>query len=349
MIVRGAAQTPEPDATLPQQPPQQPALTGWSGARNATTRALRLAKFLPGYLRATWLGMEIAEGPAAKLRVLALKGRGFFSGRNRGADAPPIPIRIKELGGRELHLRPGTPDLVTAVDDYIYGIHLPPPQIDRQGVDRIVELGSNTGSALASFAVRYPNAQLLGVEPDRRNLELAKRNVAQFGERCQTVHAGIWDTETELAVVGDHPSGYALRPSRPSDPQALPRVAATTVQSLLERFMPEGDIDYLYMTVEGAEARVLEAAEPWIGRVRSIRLDWGIGGDPCLEQLRSFGFDAWIEAEGAGTWTLGVRPQDRAPLWMPPRGRLATRAASPSGPGTRRRSGSPAGGGPRAA
>lgn len=252
--------------------------------------------------------MKIAKGPGAKLRVLQLKARGYFSGRNRGADAPSIPIRLKELGGRELRFRPGTPDLVTAVDDYIFGVHLPPSQINLHDVNRIVELGSNTGNALASFAVRYPNAQILGVEPDLRNLELARRNIAQFGNRCEIVHAGIWDTETQLVILGDHPSGYTLRPSRPSDPQTLPRVAVTTVRSLLERFMPDGDIDYLYMTVEGAEARVLEAAESWIGRVRSIRVDWGIGGNPCLEQLRSFGFDAWIDAHGSGTWTLGVRP-----------------------------------------
>jgi FkbM family methyltransferase len=219
---------------------------------------------------------------------------------------------MKELGGGELFVRPGTSDLVNAAGDYLDRIHLPPPEIPAAGIRQIVELGCNTGSAMASFAVRFPQARMLGVEPDPRNAALARRNVGRFRGRCEVVEAAIWDEEAELVVEGDQAFGYSVSPGEPGDPPAATRVAATTIDALFDRHLPEGEIDFLYMTIEGAESRVLRAGGRWLDRVRCIRLDWGRSGDPCRHELEVHGFETWLELGGAGVWTVAVHPERRA-------------------------------------
>jgi FkbM family methyltransferase len=263
----------------------------------------RVGIFVRQILRAT----HVAAGWRGNLRVFEIALTGQLSGRGRGPDASPRPIPMRELGGRALYVRPGTSDLITAVDDYLEGVHLPPSEVSFGDMKQIVELGSNNGSAMASLAVRYPKAQILGVEPDPRNVAVARRNVARFGGRCSVVQAGVWDEEVELIVEGDQAFGYTVRSSESEDPSRDTRVPAITIDALLDRYMPAGDIDYLYMTIEGTELRVLRAGGRWIERVQSIRLEWGIGGDSCRRELRDFGFDTWLDVEGAGKWTVGVR------------------------------------------
>ncbi len=275
--------------------------------RQNLARLWRLRSRVGTFARQTALATEAAQGWRGDLQAIQVALAGQLSGRGRGPEAAPAPVSMKELGGRELLVRPGTSDLVNAAGDYLDRIHLPPPEIPPGEIRQIVELGCNTGSAMASFAVRFPQARILGVEPDPRNAGLARRNVARFRGRCEVVEAAIWDDDGELIVEGDTAFGYTVRPGEPGDPPAATRVAATTIDALLERHMPEGEIDFLYMTIEGAESRVLRAGGRWVDRVRCIRLDWGRGGDPCRDELERHGFESRLEIGGAGVWTVGVR------------------------------------------
>ncbi len=275
--------------------------------RQNLARLWRLRSRVGTFARQTALATEAAQGWQGDLQAIGVALSGQLSGRGRGPEAAPAPVSMKELAGRELFVRPGTSDLVNAAGDYLDRIHLPPPEIPHAGIRQIVELGCNTGSAMASFAVRFPQARILGVEPDPRNAALARRNVARFRGRCEVVQAAIWDEETELIVEGETTFGYTVRPSEPDDPLTATRVATTTIDALLDRHMPEEEIDYLYMTIEGAESRVLRAGGTWLDRVRCIRLDWGRGGDPCRVELERHGFETQLDIEGAGVWTVGIR------------------------------------------
>ncbi len=276
-------------------------------------RLWRLRGRVGPFARQTLRATEIAQGWRGDVRAIRVAFAGQLTGRGRGPDAPSRPVSMKELGGEELFVRPGTSDMVNAAGDYLDRIHMPPPEIAPAEIRQIVELGCNNGSAMASFAIRFPQARILGVEPDPRNAALARRNVARFGGRCEVVHAGIWDEETELTVEGDQAFGYTVRSSLPGDPPGSIHVPSITIDALLDRHMPEGEIDFLYVTIEGAESRVLRAVGHWIDRVRCIRLDWGRGGDPCRRELERRGFETRLDLEGSGVWTIGVRPKGRRP------------------------------------
>jgi FkbM family methyltransferase len=221
----------------------------------------------------------------------------------------PVPLRLRPLGGRVLHVRPGTADTGAIVHNYLTR---GPPFADRD-LRRICELGSYVGVTLAGFAVRYPDAQLLGVEADRANAALARRNLAQFGDRCTLIHAAVWDRDADLVIEGDREDLRFVRESHSDDPPGATRIPARTVGALLSEHMPEpdGPIDFMQLSLEGAEARVLAGDTSWIDRVRSIRVEIhpeaGFDADTCLAALRQFGFDAWIEPGSAGRHALGVR------------------------------------------
>jgi FkbM family methyltransferase len=242
----------------------------------------------------------------SRLRLFAIK----LATRFRGEEPEPVALRMKELDGRPLFVRPGTADMNTIFLNYVQGAHLPPPGVADRDLRQICELGSQIGTGLAGLAARYPRARLLGVEPDQGNAELARRNVAAFGPRCEVVEAAIWDDETDLIVEGDHVSGYTVRPAE-ADDDAARRVRGTTVDRLLSDHMPPGEIDYMVMNLERTEPRVLAAGASWAPRVGAIRCEiypgLGFDGPDAVMLLEDLGFDAWWEPRPSLGWAFGVR------------------------------------------
>lgn len=49
----------------------------------------------------------------------------------------------------------------------------------------IVDLGANLGITVADNARRYPEAQIIAVELDPENAELARRNTAPWADRVE--------------------------------------------------------------------------------------------------------------------------------------------------------------------
>ena len=57
-----------------------------------------------------------------------------------------VPIRIRALDGRPIHLRPGTTDIDVIADDFVFRYQLPPEEIRSNELRRIWELGTNVVS-----------------------------------------------------------------------------------------------------------------------------------------------------------------------------------------------------------
>jgi FkbM family methyltransferase len=274
---------------------------------------------------------------SARFQLARAKLRGHLPGGN----GPAVGLRMRELGGERLYLRPGTPDMSTIILDYVMGNHLPPPGVVDQDLRQVCELGSQVGTGVAGLAARFPRARVLGVEPDPENFALACRNVEPFAGRCRMVHAAIWDRPTGMIVEGEWESGYKVRPTRRGD-SSRRRVHGMTIDELLDEHMPEGEIDYLVMTLEGGERRVLQAGGRWPSRVRALRTKFypraGFDWDEVVGLLDELGFDA---ARARRDFVFGIRRGEEAP----PRatGRFARRApgreeAGPPAAGSRRES-----------
>ena len=169
---------------------------------------------------------------------------------------------------------------------------------------------------LAKLAVLYPVATLLEIEADPANAALARRNVAQFGDRCTIVQAAVWDHDTDLVIEGERASLLITRKATDGEAPDATRVRGRTVSNLLAEHMPEGPIDFMHLSVQGAEARVLAGDVDWIDRVRSIKVslhpDVGLTREVGRARLRQFGFQAWTEPDLRGGHVLGVRDRTGA-------------------------------------
>lgn len=250
-------------------------------------------------------------GVPSRLRLISLRAR--RGGRERSR---PVPVAVAPLDGRRVLLRRGTHDVYAFSDAYVVFQQLPAPEVLRRPMQRILELGTNVGYGLAELAHRYPEARLLGVEADPENAELATRNVAGWADRCTVVAAAVWDADTELTIdAGGDSHGFHVRERTVDDGPDRPVIPAFSVQTLLDRHLPEGRIDYVLLSAERSERRVLTSANQWLERVDAIKVETYKQGDYLPEDtvtdLKQLGFRAWLEPDPVerpwGGFALGVR------------------------------------------
>jgi FkbM family methyltransferase len=263
--------------------------------------AQRVAHLIAGF-------RQMADWPS-RWRLLRLRAERHLPGFVPSLEGP-VTLSVKELGGRGFTVRPRTTDADMAIYDFVYGCHLPPAELAGEDLRQILELGANAGAAVASLAMRYPDARVVGVEPDPENAGIARQNTALFADRCELVEAAIWDSDTELTIFGDEAHGLTVRERRAGDPAELPRIRALSVETILREHMPDGPIDFVQMTIEGTEPRVLSGRPPWVERVRSIRMEFhphrGFPIDDALALLGDLGFNA-RPALDFGLFVVGVR------------------------------------------
>jgi FkbM family methyltransferase len=192
------------------------------------------------------------------------------------AGEPPVEIRLRALSGRPLWVRPGTTDLEVLWDTFVRQYHLPPAEAPPPRL--ILDLGANVGYTAAHLAALHPRARVLAVELDQANAELARRNLAAFGDRCQVLHAAVWSREGKVVYQGDEEWGYRVAVA-PGGPAGRGEAAAVTMEGLLRSLGGER-VGYLKMDVEGAEAELFRTGADWLSRVDSLRVELHPENDP---------------------------------------------------------------------
>lgn len=172
-------------------------------------------------------------------------------------------------------------------------------------LETIVDLGGNTGLAAAYLTARYRPETLLSVEPIPANQAMLRRNralsgmdwivedaaVAGTARPLDFAVSGFWDTCTAVEEV------IELRRSRPyrlENVLARPSITvpARTVADLLEHHHL-GHVDLLKVDVEGSEAEIFAAPQPWMRQVERIVLevhDKYIDGERVRDTMRAAGF-----------------------------------------------------------
>jgi FkbM family methyltransferase len=131
----------------------------------------------------------------------------------------------------------------------------------------IVDLGANAGYASVFFALRYPTARVIAVEPVPENARLLRKNVARLG-RVDVVEAAAWPRPARLALVDPGKGWWGMRVAEA--PGGV--VAAVTVAELLARAGADS-IDVLKVDIEGAEQQLFSENTDWLARVRTLILE----------------------------------------------------------------------------
>ena len=67
----------------------------------------------------------------------------------------------------------------------------------------ILDAGANIGLASTFFALHFPNATIVAVEPDPGNFKMLEINTMRFGN-VHRVNSGLWSKPTGLSLPRSH-------------------------------------------------------------------------------------------------------------------------------------------------
>lgn len=163
--------------------------------------------------------------------------------------------------------------------------------------ENIIDLGANIGLASVFFAKRYPNANILAVEPDKRNYAVLTQNIAGVSDRVKSILGAAWHKDGKIFIQSDLADGSDLgawgRRTVETADNRENEVDAFGLSSLIGKM--RGDIDILKVDVEGAELEIFsQNASEWLPRVKLVVVEthdrFREGSDSAVRQALSRDF-----------------------------------------------------------
>lgn len=282
---------------------------GWQRAQAEVDMLERYAK-----------GFGLARGPFLRLR--------YGRGSSETVRLARAALRRADMSAT-FELRLGTSDIsvfnaVFCWNEYAFDFASPPRVI--------VDAGAYIGLSAAYFAMRYPDAVVIALEPSAANFELLVRNTSAFAN-VRPIRAALWPRSGSVAMIDPGCDAWGLRVTQSGgescgQPQGTGRgeaganpvgetITAVTVADVLEQYGLDR-IDLLKMDIEGSEKEVFAAADGWIDRVDAICLELHDRFKPGCSRsffsaVRDFPIEAW-----QGEHVLVLREESRlAPVDVP--------------------------------
>lgn len=137
--------------------------------------------------------------------------------------------------------------------------------------ETIVDLGANVGYASIFFAVRYPESQIIAVEPEPSNFAQLQRNIAAY-PNITAIQKAVWPS-SEPVRIGDQTAEkwqFQIEQAQPGDGGLVETV---TMPELITRFEKKA-IDILKIDIESAEKQLFESnASTWLDSVNLIIIE----------------------------------------------------------------------------
>lgn len=167
---------------------------------------------------------------------------------------------------RPLHMRLGTSDVTTLIKIFFRLEYDVPLDFEP---DFIIDAGANVGYSSVYFANRYPDADIIAVEPEDTNYTLLKKNCSPY-ENIRPLRGGLWSKSVTLKIsnlVGGDKAGYMVEETDREDKAGF---RSYTISEILQ-MSGHDSIGILKMDIEGAEKEVFSAdADDWVGNVGAI-------------------------------------------------------------------------------
>ncbi len=178
----------------------------------------------------------------------------------------PVPVAVPGTSMSVL-VRPGTTDIAvfnTTFRSEQYGFVLPSdPTV-------IVDAGAYTGLSSVYFALRYPAARIIALEPSQSNYELLCRNTENL-PNVTAVQAALWINNERLVLDDPNEGAWAFRIKQPglAVDGSSATVRAMTIPDIRREFAPDG-IGLLKLDIEGSELDLFRAPHDWLSGVGAI-------------------------------------------------------------------------------
>jgi FkbM family methyltransferase len=196
-----------------------------------------------------------------------------------------------------VYLRIDTSDFCAYRDVLIFRSKSYDPGIPDFSPNTIVDAGAHIGMSSILFALKYPTARIIAIEPEPSNFAALIRNTASY-KMITPIQAALWrdDGVVSLGASNAHPKGAFQIVER-----GRQRVRAMTVGTVM-RETGIDSIDLLKVDIEGAEIEVFESC-PWMRNVRVIAIELHDRVRPeCTSAVKNAARDLRCDQQGEVTF-----------------------------------------------
>lgn len=167
----------------------------------------------------------------------------------------------------------------------------------------IVDLGANIGLTSLYLAARFPEAEILALEPNPHTYSVLTTNLQELvsSGRCRTVQAAVWSANR--ALVGDssggadHFSAFATREA-PAEAASEATITGLTMPQVIAE-SGFSFVDLVKVDIEGAEVELLKGDQSWLARVGAVAIEFH-GNSRVVS-----GFDRVMAEHGFTVWDDG--------------------------------------------
>lgn len=170
----------------------------------------------------------------------------------------------------------------------------------------ILDLGANIGAAAVYFAMQFPRAHIVALEPDAGNFSLLQSNAQGLDVDARSAAVGSRDGEAALVDPGEGEWGYRTAEGKGVRVESAARLVAEKQAAGFTPFVAKIDI-------EGAEGELFTGDTAWADRFPLVIIelhDWLLprGGT-------SRGFLAWAAARQRDFVPIGENVFSIAHQW----------------------------------
>lgn len=132
----------------------------------------------------------------------------------------------------------------------------------------IIDCGVNMGLSLLYFSKKYPNAEIIGFEPDETVIGVLESNIKSQNINNVILHKkAVWIEETILKFYTDN--GLGGRVGIKYNDQNPTNVSSVRLKDFLNR-----PIDFLKIDIEGSEYEVLKDCESQLKLIENLFIEY---------------------------------------------------------------------------
>jgi FkbM family methyltransferase len=151
----------------------------------------------------------------------------------------------------------------------------------------VVDCGANIGLSALYFASHLPKAKIVGVEPARDNVELARKNTGH-NSLIEIIEAAVHDRATTLELVNPEAEKFAYQ-VREARARTVTSVEAVTIDALMQRHGARRNL-IVKVDIEGGEDALFRSNTGWLDHTDLLIVethDWLFPGQGTSRTLFS--------------------------------------------------------------
>jgi FkbM family methyltransferase len=172
----------------------------------------------------------------------------------------------------------------------------------------IVDAGAHIGLASVYFALRYPDATIVAIEPERENHSLLCANTSGLSN-VEPVHAALLPTTGSAEILNPDDPNWSYRVRRADHPTPMPEQPVIPAMSPADILASHGEerINLLKLDVEGSELELMRESSSWIDSVDVILVEIHEEAAPGAARAVYKSIDGFSDVRTFGSLVMAAR------------------------------------------